>query len=290
MSEIILHELTAAHVKRFVGQPAHALLVAGPAGVGKRHLSEHLAKRLTGSNLDSYAYIRFVEPEKDKASIGIEAVRELQQFLKLKLPNNAPWRIIIIPSAQALTIEAQNALLKLLEEPPERTVLILATDSEQALLPTIRSRSQQLTVHLPSQASVLQFFREAGFDSKATQQAFLMSGGLPGLMHSLLSNEQEHPLNKAVETARKLLQSTQFERLCLVDSLAKDKQAALNLLFVLQHMARAATLQGSKAPDGSATKRIKQWHRVQQAAYEAEKAYTVSAQAKLTLTNLMLSL
>jgi hypothetical protein len=289
VDDIVLHELTKAHVERFVAQPSHALLIAGHAGIGKQYLAEHMMASLLGKNATDYPYLRTITPEKDKSSIGIEAVRDLQQFLKLKLPTNAAWRLIAIPDAQGLTTEAQNALLKLLEEPPERTIFILASSSEQALLPTIRSRVQQLTVHIPAQADVVQYFQTQGYDSKDIQQAYLMSGGLPGLMQSLLG-DLEHPLKSAVETARKLLQSTQFERLALVDSLSKDKPATLNVLFVLQHMARAAALQGSKATDGSATKRIKQWHKVQQAAYEAEQAYGVSAQAKLTLTNLMLSL
>lgn len=289
MSAIILHQLTAAHIERYILQPAHALLLVGHSGIGKQYLAEHIASRLLARDLESYPYIKTVIPEKDKSSIGIEAIRDLQQFLKLKLPSSAAWRIIMIPSAQGLTSEAQNALLKLLEEPPERTILILATDSEQALLPTIRSRAQQLTIHVPAQNDVLQHFEATGHGNKDIQQAYLMSGGLPGLMHSLLDNE-DHPLKDAVQTARKLLQSTQFERLCMVDTLNKDKQATLNVLFVLQHMSRAAITQGAKATDGTAIKRIKQWHKVQQAAYNAEQAYSVSAQAKLTLTNLMLSL
>lgn len=291
MNRIVLHDLTAAHASRFIAQPSHALLLVGAGGIGKRHVAEHIARNLTGieGDIAGYAYLHVVEPEKDKTAIGIERVRDLQQFVKLKLPTDQPWRIILIAEAGGLTTEAQNALLKLLEEPPERTVFLLCADSEQALLPTIRSRSQQMTIHAPAQSDLIAFFESQGHDSKAVQQAYLMSGGLPGLMSALLS-DQEHPLKAAVQTARKLLQSSQFERLCLVDGLAKDRQAALQVLFVLQHMARAAIAQGAKAADGTATKRIKQWHKVQQAAYDAEQAYTVSAQAKLTLTNLMLSL
>jgi len=289
MSHIVLHDLTSAHAERFVAQPTHALLIIGPTGIGKQFLATYLAEQLIDASLDTYAYIKFVEPEKDKSSIGIEAVRGLQQFLKLKLPSNAPWRIVAIPQAQGLTTEAQNALLKSLEEPPERTLFILASNSEQALLPTIRSRSQQLTVHIPAQQATLDQFKDDGHDAKTLQQAYMMSGGLPGLMSSLLSDE-DHPLKDAVSTARKLLQSTQFERLTLVDGLSKDKPAALNVIFVLQHMARAATTASAKTNDGSATQRIKQWHKVHQAAYQAEQSYAVSGQAKLTLTNLMLSL
>jgi len=289
MATIVLHDLTSAHVRHYIQQPAHALLIVGPTGIGKQFLAQHLAKELIKGDVGTYAYIKFIEPEKDKSSIGIEAIRELQHFLKLKLPTNAPWRIIVIPQAQGLTTEAQNALLKSLEEPPERTLFILASNSEQALLPTIRSRSQQLTVHIPTQQTLLDQFKDDGHEAKELQQAYMMSGGLPGLMSSLLS-DQDHPLKGAVATARKLLQSTQFERLTLVDGLSKDKPAALNVIFVLQHMARAATTASAKVSDGSAHQRIKQWHKIHRAAYQAEQSYAVSGQAKLTLTNMMLSL
>jgi replication-associated recombination protein RarA len=293
MSDIILHQLTAAQVSSVTGRPPHALLLVGPAGCGKQYLSEYIAQQLLGLDtvhaVRSYVYFKPIEPEKDKSTIGIEAVRELQQFVKLKLPADRPWRIITICDAGNLSGEAQNAILKLLEEPPERTIFMLTATTPQAVLPTIRSRVQQLTIHQPPQADVISYFEAQGYDSQQVQQTYPISGGLPGLMHALLEQE-EHPLKSAVQTARKLLQSTQFERLCLVDELAKKKPETLQLLFVLQHMARAATVQSAKVSDGSAAKRIKQWHKIQSAAYEAEKAYTVSAQAKLTLTNLMLSL
>jgi DNA polymerase-3 subunit delta' len=210
--------------------------------------------------------------------------------VKLKLPANARnWRIILIENAHNLTNESQNALLKLLEEPPQQTIFLLTAQSLEKILPTIRSRTQQLTLTLPSQPAIKAFFQSRGHEETVVQQASMMSGGLPGLTAAILEND-EHPLKDALQTAKMLLKSTQFERLCYVDSLAKDKPKTLQLLFVLQHMARAATAQGARASDGSATKRIKQWHRVQKAAYEAEQAYAVSAQAKLTLTNLMLSL
>jgi hypothetical protein len=293
MSQPVLHQLTGRQLRHVISRPPHALLLIGPAGCGKRFLAEHTARQLldlpADSELSSYAYFKTITPEKDKSTIGIEAVRDLQQFVKLKLPTDKPWRIITICDAGNLTTEAQNAILKLLEEPPERTLFILTAVSPQAVLPTIRSRVQQLTVHLAPQPDIITYFEDQGYAQAQVQQAYMMSGGLPGLMYALLE-QQEHPLKSAVQTARKLLQSTQFERLCFVDELSKMKPETLQLLFVLQHMARAAITQGAKAQDGSATKRIKQWHKIQAAAYEAERAYSVSGQAKLTLTNLMLSL
>ncbi len=298
MSEIILHEQTGQHLARFVSQPSHALLLVGPSGVGKQCVAEDVARQLLGLEsteaLYAYPYFTSVIPAKDKSSIGIEAVRDLQQFVKLKLPvtstmSEQAWRIILITDAQTLTGEAQNAILKLLEEPPRQTIFLLTSASEQALLPTIRSRTQQVSIHPPSQTDIARHYNQLGFSDEDFVRAYMLSGGLPGLLNALL-RQDEHPLKAAVQTARTLLQSTQFERLCMVDELAKKKPETLQILFVLQHMARAAMEQGAKASDGSAAKRIQQWHRVLRAAYEAEKSYAVSGQAKLTLTNLMLAL
>jgi hypothetical protein len=298
MSDILLHEQTASHLTRFVGQPSHALMLVGASGGGKRYAAEHIAQQLlnlqTPEDLYGYPYFKSVLPEKDKSTIGIEAVRELLQFVKLKLPSSLDnttgiRRIVLITDAHMLTGEAQNAILKMLEEPPVQTLFLLTAASGQALLPTIRSRAQQVIILPPLQRDVVTYFEGHGFEAKAVQQAYMMSGGLPGLLHALLEDE-DHPLKASVLTARKLLQSTQFERLCLVDELSKKKPEALQVLFVLQHMARAATTQSARVTDGSADKRIRQWYKVQKAAYDAEKAYAVSGQAKLTLTNLMLAL
>jgi hypothetical protein len=297
----LFHPLTEQHIASFLSHPSHALLIVGPAGSGKQYTIEYLAWRLLkmepSDDLKNYPFFKAVLPEKDKASIGIETIRELQPFVKLKLPSNSrAWRIITIDGAHTMTAKAQNALLKLLEEPPQQTIFLLTADSLEGVLPTIRSRVQQLSLNLPSLAATNSYFIAQGYDASAVQQAAMVSGGLPGLTAALLQ-EKDHPLKQAVQTVKELLRATQFERLCRVDELAKKKPETLQVLFVLQHMARAAIAQSAQAaqhPSSSNTadihKRLSQWHRIQSAAYQAEQAYAVSAQAKLTLTNLMLSL
>jgi DNA polymerase III delta prime subunit len=76
-----------------------------------------------------------------KQSIGIEEVKNMQKKISLK-PIKSPVKAVIIEDAQLLTTEAQNALLKVLEEPPANTIIILGADSKEALLPTILSRCQ----------------------------------------------------------------------------------------------------------------------------------------------------
>ncbi len=293
MEHLALHPQTREQLEQYMRRPSHALILKGVEGMGKYYVAQAIIRQLLGKPADydiaAYPYLKTIQPEKDKTSIGIEAIRELQHFASLTLPGAIhTQRWIFIPQAHNLTTEAQNALLKLLEEPPQNTRFILTVSSDQLMLPTIRSRAQELAVHRPPRDSLEQIF-SAQHDTKAFQQAYFMSGGLPGLLHALL-NDEEHPLKAAAQTARILLQATQFERLCKVDELSKKRPEALHVLVVLRHMSQAAIEQAAQTGGAAGDKRLKQWHKVLQASFDAEKAYAVSAQAKLVLTNLMLSL
>jgi len=83
---------------------------------------------------------------KNKKSLGIEEVREIGKFLKI-LPISHTQKIVLIKEADLLTLEAQNSLLKILEEPPEYSRIILEATSERKFLPTIISRCQILYLH-----------------------------------------------------------------------------------------------------------------------------------------------
>lgn len=292
MDEPLFHSQTKADFVRYLASPAHALLLVAPAGSGKTFAAKHLAKQLLNVSdahqLASHPFFKIIAPEKN--TIPIEAIRELRSFVKLKIPrleNNHIGRLIIIEHAHRLTNEAQNALLKLLEEPPAGTAIILTAHHEEALLPTIRSRSQTVQVRSPEKTALASFFQHSGMDLVHIERAYLMSGGLPGLMSALLTNEA-HPVLASVTIARSLLQSTPFERLAAVDGLSKSKDESLQVLAVLQRMAQAA-LAGAAAKSDE-VRPLRQWHRILASAAEAEQALTQNAQAKLVLTNLMLSL
>src|SRR5690606_30390330 len=118
---------------------------------------------LDPTKLDHYPYLHILDPTDE--SIKIESVRELQQFLKLKVPaaaGPAINRVVIIIRAERMRGEAQNALLKTLEEPPAGTCLILTTESSEQLLSTIVSRCQELTVLPVSEAQAAEYFKEKG--------------------------------------------------------------------------------------------------------------------------------
>jgi DNA polymerase III delta prime subunit len=119
----------------------HAYLLVGGERQEVRHIFESFASKLDISLFDRH--IVGEESKLGRGSIGIEGVRKLRERLSLK-PHSSSHHLVLFSEAQALTVEAQNALLKILEEPPAPTVFFLATFDERLLLPTIASRCQPI--------------------------------------------------------------------------------------------------------------------------------------------------
>ncbi|MHB8252385.1 MAG: DNA polymerase III subunit delta' [Acidiferrobacter sp.] len=152
---------------------AHALLVCGPRGIGKKVFAHHLAARLVCEHekaCGSCRACRFAEsgnhpdvlvvsPEEGKTEITVDNARSINQFLALT-PHMAPRRVAIIDAADRLNRSAANAILKTLEEPPAESFLLLVSDAPARLLPTIHSRCQQLPLLKPTPSDALKYLRE----------------------------------------------------------------------------------------------------------------------------------
>lgn len=286
MNNLLLHATTERQLEDFLNRPSHAITLVAPTGSGKHSLALLLVSRLLAiepSAVERQAYVKIIMAVEGKA-IGIESIRELEHFLSLKVPSReAVHRVVIIEDAHLLTTEAQNAFLKTLEEPPAGTVFILTSAHEQALLPTIRSRSPRLLITKPHYAALQAYFTKKYPEDSGVRQALLVSGGLPGLTDALLSQGNEHPLLPATEVARQLLARSTYERLAMVDELARDRTLCLNTLYILQQMSHLSLL---TAKDAGVTR----WLNVLKASYQAQSSLLNNAQPKLALTHLMLHL
>ena len=117
---------------------AHAYLFAGHEGIGKRLVARAFAAEILGGPPTPDRFFEIEKP-KDKQVITIEQMRDLIRTLSFR---HADSRVILINDADLMNEELQNAILKTLEEPPARTVLVLVTAVPTMLLPTIRSRCQ----------------------------------------------------------------------------------------------------------------------------------------------------
>ncbi len=165
------------------GRLHHAWLLCGPEGVGKATFAFRAARRLLGaapepslgalgarpddrvslqvsarSHPDLMVLERASEDGKARKSIPVDEARRLPEFFS-KAPAASPWRVAIIDAVDDMNVNAANALLKTLEEPPERGVLFLVSHSPGGLLPTIRSRCRRLRFEPWGEAAVADLLR-----------------------------------------------------------------------------------------------------------------------------------
>jgi hypothetical protein len=229
---MLAHDRTAEQIERYLRQPAHALGLRGEQGAGKGHTALYIASELLRTTLEAlneHPYVHILSAAESK--VGIDEVRAIQSFLKLKVPgDNAIRRVVIIESIDMLGHEAQNALLKTLEEPPRDTVIIVTIAREQGVLPTIHSRIQHIQVLPVSQETAQEYFGSA-YPADQITRSFFISDGLAGLLAALLASEAEHPLVAAIARARTIVGQSRFQRLAQVDKLLKDKDIQPVLLL-----------------------------------------------------------
>jgi len=131
----LLHDRTRTRLEALAASGTSSIIFHGPLGIGKFRTARELAVTLKCRESD----LIILAPS-DRPSISIEQVRGLLAPLSLSLTNPGGTRMVIVDQADALTVEAQNALLKLIEEPPPATTFVLVAGQLEQLLPTVRSR------------------------------------------------------------------------------------------------------------------------------------------------------
>ncbi|MEE0835014.1 MAG: hypothetical protein U0M08_01235 [Clostridia bacterium] len=144
-----LKELLSKEIRE--GTLAHGYIIEGDAGIGKHTLAFDIAAAMAGFDESGLKRIKdglcpdikvFGVPSGRK-TIGIEMIRELG-YLSSVTPNELDFKITIIENAEFMTVQAQNAFLKLLEEPPSGVYFLMLCENASALLPTVRSRAPTL--------------------------------------------------------------------------------------------------------------------------------------------------
>ena len=182
----------------------HALLFSGPDGIGKRSVAAALAAWLQceaggddacgdcaacrQAGAGTHPDVQLVAVAPGKKEIGIDRMREIKKFMQLR-PLRGKAKIAIIDDAHALTAAAQNAVLKTLEEPPDRSFLILIANNPDGLLPTVRSRCQRVQfVPLPSDTVAEILVTAHGIEPRVARDLAGLAEGSPGRALSLSSS------------------------------------------------------------------------------------------------------
>ncbi len=233
-------ELLANHIAS--GGVRHAYLFCGPPGVGRRTLALKFVQALAclqppvpgqacgtcrmcdQTIREQQADLHIIRIAEDAANIKVEQIRDLQRLLALS-PYQARYRVALLPGFEKATAGAQNALLKTLEEAPEKAILLLTADSPDNLLPTIVSRCEVLRLR-PMEVENLARILQNSQNLLAHQARVFahVSAGRPGLALSLTSDQAAYK-NRSVwlEHLHTALCSGIIDRFNLAEKLSRDK-------------------------------------------------------------------
>ena len=191
------------------GKLHHGWLIEGPSGIGKAQLARRIAAFMLGAKgrsgaqmdagpgdpvvqklqADAHPDLRWLarrpdEKGKIKQDIPVDDVRALNHFFSLKSAMGG-WRVGVIDSLDELNRNGANAMLKTLEEPPERCLLLLISHGTRSILPTIRSRCRTLRLQPLGDEETLTVLKQAGAEDP--RAAAKLARGRPGLGLALAS-------------------------------------------------------------------------------------------------------
>ncbi|PKK39619.1 DNA polymerase III delta prime subunit [Clostridiaceae bacterium JG1575] len=172
------------------GTLAHSHMLVGPDGIGKSPLAEVLARLILRPEApdDPRPLIDRMIVGPDGKSIGVDEVRKIIQETNAR-PFEGRRKVIWIRQADLLTVQAQNALLKTIEEPPEGVFFILTTTTSDALLPTIRSRCALHALRpLPKETMRAYLETVHALNGAPLEEALAISMGIPGRADAFLTD------------------------------------------------------------------------------------------------------
>jgi DNA polymerase-3 subunit delta' len=209
--QVIGHDKAIAQFRRAFesGKPHHAWLISGPTGIGKASLAYQLAREILSdapmterakawlsarSHPDLHILELAVSDPKSgklKSEIAVDDARAFADHYS-RSAGQGGWRIGIVDCADQLNRAAANALLKLVEEPPDKALIFLVNHASGRLLPTLRSRCVRLAVEPLPAAAVEGIIKGLPLEDRPTDQEFaqaaVLSGGSPGRAVQLLKS------------------------------------------------------------------------------------------------------
>ncbi len=214
--DILGHDSIKEHLKKAAqtGMVSHAYILNGEVGMGRKSLARAFALALlcqedTGEGCmvchgckqvlsDNHPDLIFVTHEKP-SSIGVDDIRkQIYDTIWIK-PYSSSYKIYIVDEAEKMTVQAQNALLKTIEEPPSYAVLLLLTTSQEAFLPTILSRCIQLKLKPLRDEMVRDYLLEKGQTDKSDAEIYVaFARGNLGRAVSIANSEDFRVMNEEI--------------------------------------------------------------------------------------------
>lgn len=245
LKDILGQEAIKKHFYNAVltGNVSHAYILSGEKGMGKRTLADafalsllcekgqgeacrqcHACRQVLSGNHPDLIYVTHEKP----GTIGVDDVRrQINDTISIK-PYSARYKIYIVPEAEKMTVQAQNALLKTIEEPPAYAVLILLTSNSDTFLPTILSRCVQLNLKPLKDAQVSAYLTEKkGVDqTRAQMYTAFARGNLGRAIYMADSEEFQHMYQELIELLKHVKKADISQ---LLDTIRQFKEENMDL-------------------------------------------------------------
>jgi hypothetical protein len=234
--ELVVNPTSAILIEAMKTHIPQSLLLSGEDGVGLNTIAAAIASAHTKHPIT-------IQPEKDekidleKGVVGVDIIRRLYDQTRSKQTAD---QVFVINYADRMTRQAQNAFLKLLEEPTIATHFILVAHQPSNLLPTIHSRAQEIVIQRTTTEQSQRFIDALGVtDATKRTQLLFMAEGRPAELWRLVHDDTYFNQRAAmIRDARTLIQGAPYDRLLVAQAYRDDRQAALSLLDDAIAMAR----------------------------------------------------
>lgn len=191
MKRILGHEnvINGINKRELNNSFSHANLIVGADGIGKSVIAKYLANKIVKprDNAESVDIVRYYP---SKASFGVDDVRNIIDEVSKK-PYEGDKKVLILYMCDKMTVQAQNALLKTIEEPPHGVYLILLSDSLETILDTIQSRCQVYKLTPLSKEDMIEYVNlNYSQMNESNKKAALSYGtGIPGKIDKFFNDE-----------------------------------------------------------------------------------------------------
>jgi hypothetical protein len=206
--DLLLNPATKKLLDAYVSNPSHALCLTGEEGVGLGTIAKMLTEKLSNSPQT----VTWLAPE--KGLLSIDRIRALYEQTRSIQQDK---RCVVIDDADSMSRDAQNALLKLLEEPVKNVHFILTTHQPSQLLTTIQSRVQTVQVLLVDEASSMKLVSSPVVSETERRQMLFLASGKPAELIRLADDKDYFMSEVGIITdARTFLQDTAYGRLAVI--------------------------------------------------------------------------
>lgn len=250
--DILGHDMIKEHFQKAIETKkiSHAYILAGEAGMGRKSLANafaltllcekgksspcmecHACKQVLSGNHPDLIYLHHEKP----ASIGVDDIRKQINDTMMIRPYSSYYKVYIVDEAEKMTVQAQNALLKTIEEPPSYAVILLLTTNPEAFLPTVLSRCVQLKLRPLPDFVVKSYLTESmGISSANAELYAAFSRGNLGKAIKLADSEKFRFMYEEVLHLLKYIKDMDISE--LLDYIRKLKEDNLDIYECLDFM------------------------------------------------------